>query len=312
MIGEEELSYPSADGKTTIQALLWLPEGAVRGVVQLVHGMAEHKERYEPFARFLNGCGFAVCINDHVGHGQSVASKADWGHLPLEGGAAVLVEDVHALRGLMQERFGVDTPYVLFGHSMGSFVVRSYLACHGAGLSGAIISGTGNQAVALSRVGNLLARIMAGVNGDRYCSTLLDNMGAGSYSKAIADARTPFDWLNTDPDQVDIYIADEACGFMFDVGGYASLTDLTAQVAKPACAAAVPDGLPILFISGEEDPVGGCGKGVREAAALLTQNSSAQVTVILYPGMRHEILNEPGHQTVYHDVSEWLDGVLPR
>jgi alpha-beta hydrolase superfamily lysophospholipase len=131
----------------------------------------------------------------------------------------------------------------------------------------------------------------------------------GGYAKAVENRRTDLDWLNTDPAAVDAYIADPACGAMFSVGGYASLTDLTAEVATDECAAAVPDGLPVLFIAGAEDPVGDCGKGVNAAADAMKKHSTARVSVVIYPGMRHEILNAPEHMKVYADILAWLHQV---
>lgn len=303
------LHFDSSDGQTTIRALRWEPAGeaasAPAGIVQIAHGMVEHVERYDDFARYLAANGYVVCAADHIGHGESVSSPERRGELP-ENGAQVMVNDVHTLRAMTSRAYPADTPYFLFGHSMGSFIVRSYLARYGQGLAGAIICGTGQQPIALSKFAAALSRNIGRRKGFEYRSSFIDNLAMGGYGKAIKDARTPFDWLNTDPAKVDEYIADPACGMMFSVGGYASLTDLTAEVAGKACAAAVPDGLPVLFIAGAEDPVGDCGKGVRAAADAMANLSKARVTTKIYEGMRHEILNEPRHEEVYVDVLKWL------
>ena len=310
---ESTVSYPSKDRSTTIRACLWEPavDGAPvrpRAIVQIVHGMCEHIGRYDAFARFLAQQGFAVCGNDHVGHGASAADPSDFGHLPPREGKDILVADVCALRRLMQRRLGEDIPYFMFGHSMGSFIVRSYLARPCArDLSGAIVCGTGQQPRLLSAAGNLLARAIGRVAGPRRRSAFIDGMGAGAYGKRIPDARTPFDWLSTDPAVVDAYLADERCGFMFTVGGYAALTDLTGEIADPARVARVPHDMPLLFIAGEQDPVGDNGKGVRVAAQALRDAGVARVDEVLYPGMRHEILNEPERGRVMADVLAWLE-----
>lgn len=304
------LYFESCGGGRRIHALHWRPAGPkvlpVRGIVQIAHGMVEHIGRYDDFARFLASRGYAVCGADHIGHGQSVASAQELGCMP-ENGAQIMVADVHTLRTIMTSRYPQGTPYFLFGHSMGSFVVRAYLARFGSGLSGAIVCGTGQQPVVASRLGGFLARRIGERKGYSHRSTFMENLAIGGYSKAIAGARTSSDWLNTDPAKVDEYLADTACGMVFSVGGYASLTDLTAEVASPACAAAVPAGLPVLFIAGEQDPVGDCGKGVRAAADAMAAHSRAVVETKLYPGMRHEILNEPEHMVVYEDVYGWLE-----
>lgn len=217
-----------------------------------------------------------------------------------------MVDDVDRLRQLFSKRFPEGTPYFMLGHSMGSFIVRAYLARYGRGLAGAIICGTGQQPVATSKFAGWLARRIGARKGMDYRSQFLDNLGVGSYAKKIPNARTNLDWLNTDPAHVDEYAADPACGAVFSVGGYASLTDLTAEVASKECAGAVPDGLPVLFISGAGDPVGDFGKGVEAAADMMKQNSLAKVSVVLYQGMRHEILNEPEHMKVYADVLQWM------
>lgn len=302
------LSFDSHDGRSHIYAPLWTPAGddaPVRGIVQIAHGMVEHIERYDDFARFLCGNGFVVCGCDHIGHGKSVDSPEGLGTLPFDG-AQVMVSDAHSLRRIVSGMYPQDTPYYLFGHSMGSFVARSYLSRFGEGLSGAIICGTGQHPIILSKFAASLSRAIGRRKGEGYHSVLVDFLAIGPYSRSVKDARTAFDWLNTDPLKVDEYIADPACGGMFSVGGYASLTDLTAEVASKECVAAVPSGLPVLFIAGSEDPVGNRGRGVRAAAKAMDGYSEAIVEVRIYEGMRHEILNEPGHDEVYANVLEWL------
>lgn len=312
-VSRETIYYGSSDGTTRIHASVWLPAGSAAGqpraIVQLVHGMAEYVGRYDDFARFLAASGYAVCGNDHIGHGESVESPESLSILP-ENGASIMINDVHELRRLFSGRFPSGTPYFVFGHSMGSFIVRAYLARYGRGLTGAVVSGTGQTPIAVSRAAGFLARRIGARKGMGYRSAFLHALGDGSYAKKIPQARTAFDWLNTDSASVDEYIADPACGVMFSVGGYASLTDLTAEIASKECASAVPDGLPILFVAGSQDPVGGCGSGVAAAADALRRYSNARVDVTMYESMRHEILNEPDHIRVYGDVRDWFDRQL--
>ena len=300
------VGFTSHDGTSAIKGLVWrCADARPRGVVQLVHGMSEHIGRYDDYARHLAREGYVVCGEDHIGHGHSVEGAERLGCLPPDG-KETLIEDVHELRGLVTSRLDGDVPYVIFGHSMGSFIARAYLARHGQGVAAAVLSGTGQQPVALSRAGNLLARALCVLRGQDFRSRLIDGMGAGAYSKQIADARTPTDWICTDPAVVDAYNADPLCGVMFSVGGYAALTSLTGEVATSACAAKVPRSLPVLLVAGEEDPVGACGAGVRQVAEQLRAAGVADVTVKLYAGMRHEVLNEPGHAQVYADVDAWM------
>lgn len=308
------LSYPSADGRTTIRARIWEPIGSdgapipPRALFQVVHGMCEHVDRYDEFARFLAGSGFLVCGEDHIGHGASADGPDLLGHMPPREGKDILIADVDALRREMLRRFGASVPYVLFGHSMGSFIVRAYLARpYAEGLAGAILCGTGQQPRILSAAGNLLARAVGRVRGSDHRSAFIDGMGVGAYGRRIADARTPFDWLSVDPAVVDAYRSDKRCGFMFTVGGYAALTDLTGEIADPARVARVPRDLPLLFISGGDDPVGNKGKGVDAVVKALRDAGVEDVREIIYPGMRHEILNEPGRAQVMADVLAWLE-----
>ena len=306
------LTYPSHDGTSTIRALVWEPDDAARpdlaprAVVQLVHGMSEHVERYAPFAEFLVAHGFVVCANDHVGHSKTACSADELGHMPLEAGEDVLVEDIHALREKVRERYP-GTRHVMFGHSMGSFVTRVYLTRHAEGLSAAILCGTGQQPRTQTVAGRVLTRLLAALHGERHRSRLIDSMGAGAYGRAIKDARTSVDWIATDPDVVDEYIADPLCGQTFTAGAYATLTSLTAEVATLDSALAIPSELPILLIAGTLDPVGNKGRGVKSTAALFEKAGIKDVEVKLYQGMRHEILNEPGKQQVYDDVLAWID-----
>lgn len=310
------LDYTSHDGKTRINAKLWTSAkfGAPdapgsekpKAVIQIVHGMSEYIDRYDDLAEYLVGRGFVVCAEDHIGHGGSAATPDDRGHMPSHGGKDILVGDVHTLRRMMAELFP-DVPYVVYGHSMGSFIVRAYIARYGDGLAAAVLSGTGNPPAALSKAGRALARVLAAVRGETYRSKLIDNMGAGGYGKQIPYARTDLDWLSTDPAVVDAYIADDLCGFMFTVGGYSTLLDLTAEIVTPEHAAKVPCDLPVLFVAGDGDPVGEMGEAVKAAAELYREAGIEHIDCKIYEGMRHEIHNEIGHEQVYDDVATWIE-----
>lgn len=304
----ENISFPSHDGTSTIHAVIWSDPTISQpvGIMQIAHGMAEYIERYDTFARDMANRGFIVCGNDHIGHGRSVATQADWGFLPVNDGKTVLVEDVHTLRGLMEERYGTDIPYVLLGHSMGSFVARLYIARHGAGLAAAIIQGTGYQPGIVARMGAFLAKRDAKIHGDHNLNDVLRGMAEGSYSSAIKDARTPLDWLSKDEAVVDAYIADPACGFAFTSGGYTTLMDMLAAIVKPAIVDRIPKDLPILLVSGSEDPVGDDGKGVEKVYQQLQKAGIQDVTMKLFEGMRHEIHNEADKQMVFDYIYDWM------
>ena len=321
-----EIAFASADGASTVAALMWRPDAAadadVRGVVQLVHGMAEHKSRYLLFAEFLVDQGFVVCAHDHVGHGKTASCPEDYGHIPFRpkqseealtesnkrlNGADILIQDTHTLRCMMQRRFP-NVPYVLFGHSMGSYVVRAYATRHGEGLAAVILCGTGQTPQWLSRVGIAATHLLAATHGEgeRYHSGLVDSLGVGAFSRQVPDAKTNYDWISSERDAVDEYASDPSCGFMFTVGGYAALTGATLEAVSPKCAARIPKDLPMLFISGAEDPVGGKGKGVKAAVEEYRAAGVHTVDVHLYEGMRHEIVNRAEGKQVREDVASWL------
>ena len=312
-------TYPSADGKSQINAKLWTkpafgtpdapgPEKPT-AIIQIVHGMAEYIDRYDEMARWYVKRGFVVCAEDHIGHGKTAANAAEFGHMPIKGGKDILIADVNRLRAQVSKCYPC-VPYVMYGHSMGSFIVRAYIARYGQGLAAAVLSGTGNVAAGLSKAGRGLSRFLGKIRGERFRSKTIDGMGAGGYGKQIKDARTQLDWLSTDERVVDAYIADPLCGFMFTVGGYATLLDLTAEVVTLECASKVPKDLPCLFVAGDGDPVGDFGKGVRAAAQLLRDAGVQHVDDKIYEGMRHEIHNEFGREQVFDDVATWLEGVL--
>lgn len=310
----QETSTLSADGKSWLRIMLWLPDPVYsrRGVVQLVHGMAEHIERYDEFACFLAGLGYVVFGHDHIGHGKSVSSPDELGCMPLNGGKDILIADVLRARAaaLKACKGSEQLPLFLFGHSMGSFVVRACIARKPEGLAGAVLCGTGNQPRILSLAGRTLSRVIGAVRGSEYRSHLVDSLVVGAFSSAIEDARTDADWIATDPAVVDSYLADPLSGQAFSVGAYATLTDLTAEVVTKKSAAAVSHNLPLLFVAGAEDPVGSCGKDVQAAADLYRNQGVEDVRVIIYPNMRHEVLNEPRRLDVYNDVEQWFTECL--
>lgn len=318
----ETIAYASKDGKSTIRALLWTPNGLdgngehnaemPRGVVQLVHGMSEHVERYAGFAEALCDAGFVVCANDHIGHGKSASSEDELGHMPLEGGEDVLIEDVYTLRQTVQARLadeysGSKIPYVIFGHSMGSFVTRVYLTRHGEGVAAAVICGTGQQSKVMAKGGGLVTRFIAKFKGETYRSAFADSLGAGGYGKQIENAQTDLDWLATDPEVVAEYQRDPLCGQVFTVGAYTTLANLVSDAIDTNLAKQIPASLPMFFIAGAGDPVGEFGKGVQRAAQEYKDAGIKDVQIKIYEGARHEILNEPIKGDVYKDTLAFLE-----
>ena len=305
---KEEFYFDSRDGKSRIHAVRYRPEdtGQVRCVLQVVHGMAEYAERYEEFAAFLVERGFVVTGDDHLGHGKSVGQGGKQGYFCEQDPATVLVRDVHRLKKLTEELYP-GVPYVLMGHSMGSFITRNYLCRYGTGISGAVIMGTGMQPKAVLDMARLVAGIQKFFCGPMHVSRLLDRLAFGGYGKGITDRRTAFDWLSRDRERVDRYIADPMCGFTFTVNGFGALFELVLRLYSPENLAAVPRELPVFMVSGDADPVGDYGKGVRRAYDSLVAAGLTDIRLKLYPGGRHELLNETNRSQVMQDICRWVE-----
>jgi len=302
-----EYSYLSVSKLCNIYAKSIEPEDrdSVKAVFQIAHGMAEHSARYDRFAEFLAEHGYAVFINDHLGHGKSVSGEEELGYFGRENGRDTLVGDVKTLTGIAQQEFP-GKPVVLFGHSMGSFVVRKYCARYGDKIDAAIFCGT-SGANPGAGIGAAIAAFVAREKGDHYRSPLLDSLAFGSYNSHFKPPRTKFDWLTRDNEIVDRYIEDPLCGFLFTALGYRELFKLLQDISSKNWYRNVPYILPMLLVSGEEDPVGSYGKGIREVSAGLKKSGHQDVTVKLYPGGRHEILNELNRDEVYQDILDWAD-----
>ena len=305
---KEEFYFESRDGKSRIHAVRYRPEdtGQVRCVLQVVHGMAEYAERYEEFAAYLVERGFVVTGDDHLGHGKSVGQGGKQGYFCEQDPATVLVRDVHRLKKLTEELYP-GVPYVLMGHSMGSFITRNYLCRYGTGISGAVIMGTGMQPKAVLDMARLVAGIQKLFCGSGHVSRLLDRLAFGGYGRGITDRRTAFDWLSRDRERVDRYIADPMCGFTFTVNGFGALFELVLRLYSPENLAAVPRELPVFMVSGDADPVGDYGKGVRRAYDSLVAAGLTDIRLKLYPGGRHELLNETNRSQVMQDICRWVE-----
>ena len=298
MAQPQEFVYPSADGIHQIHAYLWMPEGEVRGVVQIVHGICEYILRYDHFARFLNDHGFAVTGNDHLGHGHTALGPeeygyfSDWNHI---------VTDVHTLREQMGEQF-TGLPYFILGHSMGSFVTRTYLINYPGTLTGCILSGTGQE----SRINVALGKFMSGLGDPRNVNKILFNISIGGYNRAFRPNRTTDDWTCRDEAVVDARLTDPLCNFMTTAGMNHAMMSGLQYVRDKANLAKMDKDMPVYFFAGDADPVGAMGKGVRKVAGWFREAGVKDVTVKLYPGGRHEMLNEINKDEVYADTLAWI------
>lgn len=308
MAEEKYFNYLSADGETQISAKMWLPaETKPLAVIQLAHGMVEYKERYDKFAEFLTDHGFLVCANDHLGHGDSVKTTDDWGYMTPDHPSDIIIKDMHCLRSRMQKQYP-DLPYYMLGHSMGSYMLRKYLAFHGKGLHGAIIMGTGYAPAIVGKLALFLTKREAKKHGWRYRSEFIQGLtydkNYKKYDLTGKDAKNS--WLTRDEAIVKKYYSDPKCTYTFTLTGHKGLFEAVLFDCSKENIKKIPCDLPILIISGEDDPVGGLGKGVRKAEALFKETGHHNVDCILYPGARHEILNEINRNDVYQDILAWL------
>ena len=306
---KREFTFPSADGKTAIHAVEWLPEGAPRAVLQIAHGVSEYVLRYEDFAGYLTERGFAVVGNDHLGHGLSVADGAPRLYFGPKGSWNWVVEDMEQLRKLTHEKFP-NLPYFLLGHSMGSFLTRTLLFRYpDAGLRAAVICGTGWQPAPVLAAGLALCGLEKLRLGETGRSKLLANLMFGAYNRKFPDARTPNDWICSDPEVVAKYTADPLCGQDATIGLTREMLRGIRMIQRPANLQRMDKALPVFFIAGKSDPVGNMGRGVERAAAAFRAAGMQDVACKLYDG-RHEILNEKNRQLVYDDVLAFYERQL--
>ncbi len=298
--------FISSTGVNRIRVKTCTPDGEVRGVVQIAHGIAEHADRYADFMNFLAENGFAVAADDHLGHGQSIEREEDKGFFAEKDGWWRVMDDLKTIHDTMKEKYP-DVPYIFFGHSMGSFLARCYAIKWQDGIDGLILSGTGQQSAALVKAGRTMAEGEVKRHGARYKSDRLEKLMFGSYTRQIKPCRTPLDWLSRDPETVDRYMADPQCG---GVPAAALVCDMLGGIAYMSRAEnqkRMNKTLPVFFFSGDADPVGDYGKGVIRSYLGFLDAGMQDVTLKLYPGGRHEMLNEINRADVYRDILNWLN-----
>ena len=300
-----EFSYPSQDGIHNCHVSLWTPEGTPRAVVQLVHGVAEHMGRYDHFARYLADHGFAVCGEDHLGHGKTV-DDGKYGYFGKKNGWTLVTSDVRKLRVLMGERYP-GLPYFLLGHSMGSFLARTYLCAYPGTVDGCILSGTGQEPAATVAGGRAVCELLCRLKGADSHSDFVYNLAMGQYNRQFAPARTPSDWLCRDEAVVDSYDKDPFCSFRPTVGMFRDMMGGLQYIASQEALDRMDPRTPVYLFSGDRDPVGSNGEGVRKVYGFFKDHGTADLTMKLYPGGRHEMLNEINKGEVYADVLAWLE-----
>ena len=282
----------------------WRPDVPARAVVQVVHGMAEHGGRYERLARALTGRGYAVYAHDLPGHGPHAQLR---GHFADRRGWRVAISSIREVQRVAQ-REHPGRPQFMLGHSMGSFLVQHFIADSGSSLAGAVLSATTGDFGPQRAVGLGLIRAEAAIFGRRHPSALAELLAFKNYNRRFRPARTAFDWLSRDAGEVDKYVADPQCGFRCTTGLWIDLLDAGGKLTQENRLRRIPKALPVLLIAGGDDPVSNGHRGPRSLERLYLQVGLRDVTVKVYDGARHELLNETCRDEVMADLAGWLDG----
>ena len=302
-------TYEGSNGFSRIYYYEYIPETEPIGVIQIAHGMCEYLERYQPFIEFLLGKGLIVVGNDHLGHGRTAAP--DPGVLETLGymgndGWKYMVDDMHRLVLHMHHKYR-ELPYYLLGHSMGSFLARAYIAKYGEELDGVIISGTAGSNPVL-REALLFVQQQKKKHGSMYRSEQVHKMMFGIYNRRIQNPENAYAWLSRDPAVGEKFMENPYSNYRFTLDGFYNLLSMLHHVSSSDCYKSADAHIPMLIVSGEMDPVGDYGRGVREVNRRYRKEEWPDLTLKLYPEMRHEILNEIGKEQVYEDIYNWLDG----
>lgn len=300
----KEFSFKSATGVCRIHGCEFLPEGEVRAVVIIHHGMAEHINRYADYVKHLTDMGYAVFMHDMANHGKSNQKTELLGYFGENDGYKNLVKDLKTVYDLAKKEFP-DKKIIMFGHSMGSFIVRCFDCAYPGASDASVYMGTGGSNPAAG-MGKAISNLIASIKGSTYKSKMLDKMTFGSFNKKT-DKKTSFDWLTRDSAIVQKYIDDDYCGFLFTVKGMNDLVNLNVWANSAECYNTVKKDLPILLVSGADDPVGAYSKGINEVADKMKASGHTNVTVKLFPGCRHEVLNETNRQEVYEGIDAFLN-----
>lgn len=305
---KEEITYKSKDGITNIRAVIWKPSTEVKAIVQISHGMVEHIDRYQVFAASLNNKGILVCGNDHLGHGHSVVKATNLGYFADKNSDQILVDDLHTLTTMMKEKYP-RVPYFLLGHSMGSFIARNYLTCYSEELTGAIIVGSGFKsqimmdfALALTWLTQLYH------HGWYYRSPLLFKLTTGSYHRRFEEGKdNPLCWLTSDVNIVNEYRSNPLTSFRFTCNGYKTLFTLIKKACKKKYAKTINKNLPMFVLAGKDDPVGNFGKDIYKIEKLYKSVGIKSISIKLYNGMRHEIINEKNNVLPITDIINFIE-----
>ncbi len=287
-----------------IQLQVWHPAGSATHVIQIVHGLGEHADRYARFAAAATARGCVVCCHDHRGHGHDSGLL---GHFADSDGWHAVVSDAHLVICRLRE-LHAGVPLVLLGHSMGSYIAQFYAMHYGGHVNALILSAsTLTSRIPLS-IAYALAKLECRRLGVRGRSKLLDKLGFGNFNKAFRPARTERDWLSRDEQEVDRYVADPLCGGPYSCGLWLDIISGLLEISSDKALSRIPGDLPILITGGAVDPVGG-DRGMTKLLQHYAQTGHQRLTAKIYPDGRHEMLNEINRDEVSKDWLDWIEAV---
>ena len=311
---KNDITFLSSNKKTNIHAIICQPKnGQFTRIIQIIHGMCEYIERYLPFIDYLATKGFIVVGHDHLGHGQSIKSPDDLGYFGEPNPSDLLIQDIHSLRKIIVKKYP-NLPYFMCGHSMGSYLLRQYICTYSKGLAGIIIIGTGYMSPCESLLALGFINVLSCFKGIKHKSNLTKKISfeLGPYSKYDHQKKDLNNsWISRDPEIVKKYYEDKNCQFDFTLNGYYGLVQSIRYSCDPSNVAKIKKDIPILFVSGDCDPVGNNGEGVRKSYEIMKLIGSVDVSMKLFMGCRHEVLNELNKDEVYEYILNWINEKTP-
>ena len=294
---EEDIVFDSRDMKNTIYAKQWLPTGEVRAILILVHGMSEHIGRYREMAEYLCSQGFLVAAEDLLGHGTTGEVQGEFGYFTEQDAATVLVRDVHRLKKTVQEKYP-SLPIFIFGHSMGSIIVRNYIARYGSGIKGAIIMGNIDRGSFSCKVSRIFLRLIALFRGWHYRSRLVTYIGLMQNKKGP----NQFPLLSHRPEIVEQHKNDKYCGFIFTLNGYYAVNEMLERCRDKKQLEKIPKDLPILMLDGGEDQFGDYTQAPQKIKHLFERTGIKNVKSRFFQGDAHEVYNEEDRFEAFNDI----------
>ena len=305
-MNKREFYYPSSDGKTRIHAVEWIPEEEPKAILQIAHGVTEYILRYEEFAEFLTSKGIVVVGNDHIGHGSSIAENAKPMYFGPEGSFKYAVDDVNTLYKTTKEKYE-NIPYIILGFSLGSFIVRRFLIDYPDTVDGAILVGTGQIAPIKIKIAKFIAKSEAKKHGDDNPTPMIKSLSFDNYNKLFKPNRTDYDWLCLSKTSLDKYIKDEKRGKELSAGLFREMLSGMEYTGNLENIKKMNKNIPIIFLSGEMDPVGEKGKSVKKAYDYFKKAGIKDVSMKLYKDLRHDILHEDNAEQIYQDILEFIN-----